>query len=152
MSALALVSSMPRPRGDTLAAELRVEVWCSTLQDVELVGVLPEWAVIEVARAFVAGLAESKWMPSVGEFLAEVKRRMAPARAALVDMRQILDAPVEVELSEADLAARREMVAAVMATLDPAPAHRDIDQPSDWDRRRADVLPLAAEIDARSAE
>ena len=115
VGAVGMLSTMPRRGDDRLDAEILLEVWLSTLLDTEMVGVIPAWAVTEAARAFVSGVAGVKWMPSVGEFVAEAKRRMAPARSALVEMRRVLDAPVEVERSEADRAAMRARVAEIMA-------------------------------------
>lgn len=117
VGAVGMLSTMPRRGDDRLDAEILLEVWLSTMLDTEMVGVIPAWAVTETARAFVSGSIGAKWMPSVGEFVAESKRRMAPARAALVEMRRIMDAPVEVERSEADRAAMRDRVAEIMAGL-----------------------------------
>ncbi len=143
-----MVSSMPRRSGDSLAADLLVEVWVSTLLDTEMIGVIPGWAISEAARAFVSGPTGAKWMPSVGEFVAEAKQRMAPARRALVDFRQILDAPVIAEPSAEQLAARRDRVAALLAGLraapaPPVPGHRGADG---WESRRAAVTEQIAEM------
>ena len=115
VGAVGMLSTMPRRGDDRLDAEILLEVWLSTMLDTEMVGVIPAWAVTETARAFVSGVVGVKWMPSVGEFIAEAKRRMAPARAALVEMRRVLDAPVEVERSEADRAAMRRRIDEVLA-------------------------------------
>jgi hypothetical protein len=115
VGAVGMLSTMPRRGDDRLDAEILLEVWLSMLLDTEMVGVIPTWVVTETARAFVSGVVGVKWMPSVGEFVAEAKRRMAPARAALVEMRRVLDAPVEVERSEADRAAMRRRIDEVLA-------------------------------------
>lgn len=142
LAAIGMVSSMPRRSGDSLAADLLVEAWVSTLLDTKMIGVIPGWAISEAARAFVSGMAGAKWMPSVGEFVAEAKRRMAPVRRSLVDFRQILDAPVAEQPSEADLAARRERVASLLEgflapAAPPAPARHP---PDGWEERRAAVF------------
>lgn len=99
-NAIGFLGTMARRKTDLISADLLIAAWVQSLTDMEMVGPIPDWVIGETARAFVCGTAGSGFMPSIAEFIAEAKRRLVPHRAALIEMRNILNAPVRALLTE----------------------------------------------------
>lgn len=110
--------SMPRRSDDDLSADILFDVWTVTLQDPEMTGVIPGWAMEEACRAYLAG-RHGKWMPSPGEFVETCKALLVPVNRAWIEMRQHLDAPVETERSAADRERMQSRVSEILARFRP---------------------------------
>lgn len=116
LSALGMLSTMSKQSVSTVAADIMVEVWVTTISDDEMFGNITDWAIEEAVRFYLGG-GGGKWMPSAGEFAMTARRRMIPYHFTVIKVRNLLDAPVYVAHSEEARQAMRERVSAIMAGL-----------------------------------